>query len=611
LRILLIHAEEFSYKAREPALEIREEDVPMENKFSNIIVAFITVEKDDYKDPSIIERAASEIKRHHDTVGSSAVLLYPYAHLSSELASPKDAISILRRLGEELEKSGVKVFRAPFGWYKEFNLKNYGHPLAELSRTIKPEERRRQIIQKSFLILDLDGQLYDPYQYDYKDPYLKALVEKEVFKRELEKTRPRGAEYMEKFGFEWEKYSDHGHMRYEPHAATILEVVSEYSWKVVNSLGIPVFRVKGTNMFDLNVPAVKEHADLFGDRLYEVSMEGSSLVMRYAACHQQFAILKDWVISYKDLPMGMFEVADSYRYEQRGELILGFRLRRFFMPDLHILTRDLEEAKRIGLLVRDKIFEEAKKLGRDYVAIINVTKRFLEEEIDYLRELVRRDGRPALITVVPDDIYYWVINIEYNIIDSAGKPREIATFQIDVGNAKRFGIKYVDENGVERHPIIIHTAIIGSLERYIYMLFDTAALKEREGLTPSLPFWASPIQIRIIPVSKSYLDHAEKIYRAIAERGYRVDIDDRDETLAKKMRDAGIEWVYYTVFIGEREVATDTITVRERESGIQRTYKLEEFLKILEEKQNDYPKTDLGMPHLLSKRPSLPYLKTV
>ncbi len=607
----MIHAAEFSYRAREPATETYEKDVPLEGKFTNILVVFTTVEKEDDKDPNIVERAVQEIRSHAEIIKVSKVLLYPYAHLSPELAPPQVAIKILRDLHTALSNSGVEVYRAPFGWYKEFNLVNYGHPLAELSRTLKPLEAKRPQITKTYYIMDLDGNLHDPYTYEYKDPMLRALVEKEVFKKELEKTRPRAAEYMEKFGFEWEPFSDHGHMRYEPHAATILEAASQYAWNVVRSLNIPVFRVKGTNMFDLKVQAVKEHADLFGDRLYEVFMENTSLVMRYAACHQQFAILKDWIISYKDLPLGMFEVADSYRYEQRGELILGFRLRRFYMPDLHILTRDVEEAKKITLMIRDKIFEEAKKLGRDYVAIINVTKEFLEKEREYLKELIRRDGRPALITVVPDGIYYWVINIEYNIIDSAGKPREIATFQIDVGNAKRFGIKYVDENNVERHPVIIHTAIIGSLERYIYMLFDTAALREAAGLTPTLPFWISPIQIRIIPVSKNHVEYALKIYEKISRLGYRVDVDDRDESLAKKIRDAGIEWVYFVIVVGDREVSTNTINVRDRESGVQRSYEIEEFIELLNKLQGDHPRTDLGMPHLLSKRPSLPYLRSI
>jgi len=610
LRILLIHAERFSYRVREPAIERPEENIKKEDSWKNVLVVFTTVERGDERDESIVERACDDIIDVLKRVGAGGAVIYPYAHLSSELAPHEDAVSILSRMEKSLRDRGVNVSRAPFGWYKEFELKCYGHPLSELSRSIRPGMRHRRPVEKLYYIIDMDGNLHDPQAFDYsRYPDLRALVEKEVLKKEGEVSRSRTSEYIRKLGFEWEQYSDPGHMRYSPHATAILDSVSQYSWMVVRSLGIPVFRVKGTNMFDLSVRAVKEHAELFGDRLYEVESEGSRLVMRYAACHQQFAMLKDWVLSYRDLPMGMFEVADSYRYEQRGELLLGFRLRRFHMPDMHILCKDLEEAMELTLKIRDKIYEEARKVGRGYVAIINATRGFLENHRGYLAELVRRDGKPALLVVYPDNIYYWVVNVEYNIIDVTNKPREIATFQIDVGNAERFGISYVDQNGNKRKPPIIHTAIIGSVERYIYMLFDTAAKMEKEGRTPYLPFWVSPIQVRIIPVRQEHMGFAEEIFRSIHSRGFRVDIDDRDESLAKKLRDAGIEWAYFTVIIGDREIKTGTLSVRERATGDQRTYKLEEFLELLESISMGYPRIELTMPSLVSKRPSLPYLR--
>ncbi len=613
MRILMIHAERFSYKAREPAMERPEELGSREGVWSNVLVAFTTVERNDDQDRDIAEKASREIIDVLSRVRAGGVIIYPYAHLSSDLAPPETAISILKDIERILRESGVKAWRAPFGWYKEFELKCYGHPLSELSRSISPGMGIRKIFEKIYYIMDLDGKLYRPEEYGGYDRYpdLKILVDKEVFKKDGEGARSRVSDYLRKFGFEWEGYSDPGHMRYNPHAAAILESVINYSWTVARSLGIPVFRVRGTNMFDLSVRAVKEHAELFGDRLYEVDSEGSKLVMRYAACHQQFAMLKEWILSYKDLPMGMFEVADSYRYEQRGELLLGFRLRRFHMPDMHILCKDLEEAMRLTLEIRDKIFEEAGKAGRDYVAIVNVAKGFLESSKDYLLELIRRDGKPSLIVVYPDNIYYWVINIEYNIIDATGRPREIATFQIDIGNAERFGISYVDQDGAQKRPVIIHTAIIGSIERYIYMLFDTAAKMEDEGKTPYLPFWASPIQVRIIPVKKEHLEFAEKIYRAISERGFRVDIDDRGESLARKLRDAGIEWAYFAIIIGDREIKTETLSVRERPTGDQKVYRLEEFIELLEKLSRGYPKVELTMPYLVSRRPSLPYLREI
>ncbi len=613
MRLLLIHAEYFEYRAREKAIDQAEElDGRREGRFSNVLVVMTTVEDDDCKDPeSVVERACEAVLDVFNRVRASRILVYPYAHLSPNLAPANRALEILKLFEEKLRSRGVKVHRAPFGWYKEFSLKCYGHPLSELSRTIKPSAERRRVVEKRYLIMTPDGKIYKPEEYQFREgeEEFRILVEKEVFKKELEGGIGRVHYYLKKFGFEWEPFSDHGHMRFQPHATVIMEAVSEYAWLVAASLGIPVFRVRGTNMFSLSVEPVRQHAELFGERMYEVRMDGDRFVLRFAACHQQFSILRDWVLSYRDLPLGMFEVADSYRYEQRGELVLGFRLRKFHMPDLHILAKDLEQAKQIVLLVREKIFEEARKLGRDYLAIYNVTQDFFEQHLDYIKELVRREGKPVLICLYPAGIYYWVINVEYIIIDEMGRPREIATWQIDVGNAKRFGIKYRDADGSEKYPVIIHTALIGSIERYIYMVFDTIARVERSGKPPTLPTWLSPIQVRIIPVSREQLDYAMSVAKKLAERGIRVDVDDRDESLGRKIRDAGVEWIPYVVVVGEREMKTGTINVRIRREGVQKSMTLDELLKMLEEELRGYPRTPSALPMLVSKRPSLPYLQ--
>ncbi len=545
-------------------------------------------------------------------VNASAIVVYPYAHLSRRLAPPDVALEALRRIEESLKKRGLRVIRAPFGWYKEFELHCYGHPLAELSREFRPRGVRARKVEKRYLVVTPSGEQYEPEEYlkrgDVPDD-LRRVIEKEALGKELGEVETPVTRYCRKFGFEWEALSDYGHLRYQPHATVILEAVSLYSWRVTQRLGIPVLRVKGTNMFDLAYPAVREHAELFGDRLYDLWADRKHLVMRYAACHQQFAIMKDMVLSYRDLPLGMFEVADSYRFEQTGELTLCFRLRKFHMPDLHILVRDLEEAVKLSERIQRVIHEEAAKLGRRYAAVYNVTQDFLEERFDMLKTLLSRDGRPALVAVYPSGIYYWVLNVEYHIVDVAGRPREIATYQFDVGNAKRFGIRYVDENNEERYPVIIHTALIGSVERYIYMVFDTAAQREKEGKTPSIPTWLAPIQVRVIPVTREQLDYALSVAEMLDKHGVRVDVDDRDLTLGRKIRDAGREWIPYIAVVGEREVKTGTVNVTIRETNDRMAMKPEELLKRVLDEIEGYPRVERATPLLLSQRPTLVYLE--
>lgn len=613
MRILLIHAGEFSFEVKDKAVENPE---PLTEELKrgfakNTLVVFTSVEESDNDSQEFLSRVADDVLDVANRVKASSIYLYPYAHLSPNLAPPPRAMAILNALYDVLKsKSQIPVYKAPFGWYKAFNISCLGHPLSELSRTITPQapqQPRKPYTRDYYLIVRPDGSVHDPssYKFDSSEEDLRILVEKEVFKRELEGGEPRYLDYCSKFGFEWEPLSDIGHMRYGPYATLMLELVEDYSYQVAKSLGIPVFKIRGTNMFRLSNKAISEHASLFGERMY-VAESDEELVMRYAACFQQFAMIKDWVLSYRNLPLGMLEIADSYRYEQPGETVLCFRLRRFYMPDLHIFVRDLDEAMKVGLTLHAKIFEEIRRLGRDYVSLYNVTKEFFDQHKDYLVELARREGKAILVRVIEGARYYWVLNVEYNIIDELKRPREIATFQFDIGNAQRFGIRYRDENDNIRYPVIIHTAILGSVERYIFTLLDTAALNEASGKIPMLPTWIAPVQVRIIPVTSAYNEDAVKLAERIEEYGFRVEVDDRDGTVSWKIRDAETLWVPYIVVYGEREAKTGTLSVRIRGSG-QVSMTLDELIARLTNETKGYPKRPLTAPIRLSQRPTIPH----
>ena len=605
MRILGIHAEYFEYEAREKALKHAEElDEEYRKKaFDEILVCFITVEKSDEKNSElIVNNASDEILKSCKNLGVDKILIYPYAHLSDNLAAPKQAIRILDLLYKKLSEK-ITVYRAPFGWYKRFTITCYGHPLAEFSKTISVEKEEKS--SDDYLILMPDGTEINIDDYKRRDlpQNFKILVEREALKKESPGGTPEYLEYCKRFGFEWEPMSDLGHMRYGPEATIILDAVSEYSWKCAKSLGLPVFKVRGTNMFNLDFKPVKQHAELFGDRLYSLDVEDKKLVLRYAACHQQFAMIKDWNISYKNLPFGAFEIADSYRLEQPGELTLCFRMRKFIMPDLHIFCKSINEAKEVSFKIHEKIYEEIRKLGREYYSIYNLTRSFYEGNKDYIMKLVRYENKPVLLHFVPENKYYWVINIEYNIVDRLKRPREIGTFQIDIGNAKRFGITYTDENNNKRHPVIIHTALIGSLERYIYALFDTALKNMNEGKSPMLPVWVSPVQVRIIPFSSEYNKFAKDLAEKLISNNVRVDIDDRDESVSKKIRDAERKWIPYIVVIGKKEAEKNILSVRRRKDRKILNYTQDEFIKEILNEIKEYPRISSMLPLYVNYRP--------
>ncbi len=576
----------------------------------DVLVAFCTIEKDDEKDPAqVAANGAATVKEVADQVKTRSIMVYPYAHLSSSLASRDPAIKVVATMESLLKDEGYAVERSPFGYYKSFRLNCLGHPLAELSRTITAEKKadERAPVQTEYLIMDLAGHLYRPEEYHYSEgeEEFRTLVEKEALKKGLAGGgEPRFLNYCKKFGIEWEPYSDVGHMRYGPEATLIFDLVADYSWAVANHVGIPVLQVRGTNLFDLSVKPVKEHADLFGARLYKVDLDEKSFVMRYAACHQQFAMVKDWTVSYRNVPFGTFEVADSYRLEQSGELLLCFRVRKLHMPDLHIYCRDLENSKTVSINTHKVIYEEIAKLGRDYVSVYNTTRSYFDGNKEYFIELAKLERKPILLNFVPEGIYYWVLNIEYHIIDELERPREIATFQIDIGNARRFDISYVDQNGAKQYPPIIHTALIGTVERYIYTILDACAKMEQRGKKPQLPLWLAPSQVRVIPVTRDFLPHADEIAKTLNDGTVRADVDDSDETVERRVRDAEMLWIPYIIVVGAREKGAASLPVRVRETGTQRRMAMGELTGEIREKTVGYPFRPLTVPLHVSARPA-------
>jgi threonyl-tRNA synthetase len=611
MRLLLIHADRFEYEAREKAVKEPEplDESHKKGSLEDGLVVFSTVEKNDEQEPErIATNAASSIEEVLGWLKTKKVMVYPYAHLSTSLASREPAISILKTLEEKLAQSGYEVTRSPFGWYKSFTITAKGHPLSELSRTITVETKSRQAappVKTEYVIMDQEGKLHSPEDFVFgpHDAEFKSLVEKEALKKGLTGGEPHFLDYARRFGIEWESFADVGQMRFGPEANLIMDLLAEYAGQVIRRIGIPILNVKGTNMFDVAVKPIREHLQLFGSRAYEVKVDERTFVLRYAACFQQFSMVKDWTLSYKTLPFGTFEVADSYRMEQSGELLLSFRLRKFLMPDLHIYLKSVAEAIRIGDKIHRTIYEEIRKLNREYVSLYNTTQSFFEANKGSFMELVKVEKKPILLNFVPEGLYYWVLNVEYNIIDDLDRPREIGTFQIDVGNAKRFGIAYTDEKGEKQFPVIIHTAVIGGLERYLFTLLDSAVRLERQGKKPMLPVWISPAQVRIIPVAKQFVKQGMKLLESLEKAGIRADLDDRDDTMQSKVRDAELSWVPYVIIYGEKEIKTKKLSIRSRADSKESKLPLTAFLKTFKAEVGGYPVKPLSYPTLLSQRP--------
>lgn len=608
MRILFIHADRFEYEARSETKVAEElpEDA-RQASFDECLVCFVAAEERDEPDvATVARRAADEIEDVAHQVQESRIVLYPYAHLSPSLAHPTQAREILQRLEREVSDRGLETHLSPFGWYKAFDIACKGHPLSELSREVTLEETTAPEPEAphAYLVLTPEGKEHAPEAYTAERAPFDIMVRKEALKEEYPAAgEPAYLRLCRKFGFRWETRSDAGHMRYDPKASLMFDLVSDYAHQVVRDLDLSVYPLRGTNMFNLGERAVAEHAELFGDRLYTVETEKDAFVLRYAACHQQFSNMSDWTISYRQLPLGAFEVADAYRLEQSGETSLLFRVRRLNMPDLHVLCRDREEAWDWFLRIHDRIGEEAGRMGREYEMLVNVSSReAYEENRELILRMLRKEGKEGLINLYPPGKnFYWTVNVEYMIADAEGRAREIATVQIDIGNAARFGITYADEAGDWQHPQILHTAILGTVERYLYMVLDTAVQAEQEGGLGVLPLWLNPEQVRLIPVTDDDVDQAEELAAQLS--GLRVGVDDRSATVSRKVRDAKQDWVGYVIVLGERERSAKTLKVYDRAADTDRELPLDALREEIQAMVHGMPHRPLYVPRRLSARP--------
>ena len=586
------------------------EDIPVEEKqfsIDDVLVCFTSVEKEDAaKGEALIQSAARDVAEVAGMVKAARLLIYPYAHLSSSLATPSDALKTLTSF-EEAVSGKIETKRAPFGWYKSFTISCKGHPLSELSRTVSVNvQETGKKGEDRYFVFTKEGKIVKPADYSSGSDCFMAMLRKEALREQVGSSEaPEYLKLCKKFGIEWERMSDAGHEIYHPNAALMFDISSDYARQVVTGFGLSVFSVKGTNMFNLDEPAVREHAELFGDRLYSLESDSKRYVLRYAACHQQFSMMSGWNISYRQMPVAAFEIADAYRYEQSGETMLLFRLRRLNMPDLHVLCRDMDEAYFWFRKIHNEIYSEIGKLGSDYEMLVNVSSmNAFDSNREFIHSLVKEKDRDCLIHIYPEGAnFYWTVNIEYHVLDMMGRAREIGTVQIDTGNAKRFSITFADSEGRKNYPIILHTAIVGTIERFMYTVFDQALRRATVSGKPGyLPFWFTPEQFRLLAMSPNHVGRCREISGFLTALGFRTGLDDRELTISKKVREAKQDWVSYVIVIGDKELSSQTLNVYDRESDTNRQMTLQELGAEAELKSAGYPKKPLYLPSDLSRR---------
>lgn len=399
---------------------------------------------------------------------------------------------------------------------------------------------------------------------------------------------------------DYEPASDSGHFRFYPAGSIMLDLLESWACDIaVNRFR--AMKIETPEIYDWSVPEIREQGISFHERHYTVSAPGSKKewVLRFAGDFGMFRMLKDAHLSYRNLPLRIYELSKSFRYEKRGELSGLKRLRYFTMPDIHSFTADIES----GFEEYAELFNHYRTLAMDsgieYAIVFRVVESFYAQNRDKIVELLARAGKPALIELLSGMKHYWVLKSEFQAIDSVGGSCQLSTVQLDTVDSERYGISYTDREGRDKGCVICHSSV-GSLERWIYALMENAMKLKR----PVLPLWVSPEQVRIIPVSLSFMEYAVEIIRKMNVHSIRAVIDDRNERLARKVLDSETGWIPYVIVIGEKELNSGSLSVNSRYTGERFNTDIMSFIQKLESEVGGKPLTGSRLPEFLSRRPS-------
>ena len=318
------------------------------------------------------------------------------------------------------------------------------------------------------------------------------------------------------------------------------------------------------------------HWEKFKEDMYFCEIDKQEFAIKPMNCPGGLLIYKEDMRSYKDLPMRFSEFGLVHRHELSGVLHGLFRVRSFIQDDAHSFCAPNQLNEEIIGMV-DYAIDVYRKFGFDKYEIFIATRpeKYIGEEkvweraTDSLKNALNQ--KKINYKIKEGEGAFYGPKIEFNIEDAINRNWQLGTIQVDFSMPQRFEAFYIDDKGKKQTPVMIHRAILGSLERFIGILIEHYA--------GAFPFWLSPVQTQIIPVSEKFNDYGEKVLNELKENNIRAEIDKNNETLGKRIRNAEMQKIPYILAVGEKEKNDKTVTVRERNKEKQETAKLDEFIK--------------------------------
>ncbi len=561
MKILLLHVDYIKFKPLKKALKkigALSEKEKKGGSAKDALVVMTAVEKSDSDVKSVVEKFVENVKDVASQVKTKNIVLYPYAHLSSNLGSPELAVKVLEEAEGELKKS-FKVVRAPFGYYKEFEMKVKGHPLSELSREISPSTISPPNSRPRCSLRRDAKSLAHPSEEKYDS---KQLL-REISKTKLDTSKLKDNDHriigqqMELFSF---SETAPGMVFWHNNGLIIRNELIDF-WREVHK-GAGYQEISTPQILDKKLWQISGHWEKYKENIFLTDYEKRTFAVKPMNCPGGMLVYKNKPKSYRDLPLRVGELGIVHRQELSGVLGGLFRVIQFTQDDAHIYCTEKQMEQEL-INVIDLVDFTYKKFNLPYRVELSTRpeKRIGSDKIWDKAEVVLEKvlkKKKIRFKINKGDGAFYGPKIDFHIKDSLGREWQCGTLQLDFSMPERFGLEYTDKDNSKKRPVMLHWTVFGSLERFIGILI--------EHTNGRLPTWLAPVQVRVLSFTDRNEKYAKKVVEQLGEKipNLRVDSDLKQTTVQSKVKDAELMKVPYIIVIGDKEEKENDLAVRIR-----------------------------------------------
>lgn len=370
---------------------------------------------------------------------------------------------------------------------------------------------------------------------------------------------------------------------YLPNGATVRRLLERYIQDKEIKMGYK--HVYTPSLANVELYKTSGHWDHYKEDMFPVmKMENEELVLRPMNCPHHMLIFKSKMRSYKDLPIRIGELAHDFRYEDSGTVCGIERVREMCQNDAHLFVRPDQIKEEVAKVVK-LILDVYKDFGfKDYKFRLSLRdkndkhKYFDDDEMWNKAESQLRE----ILTELGLDFYeaegeaaFYGPKLDVQLKSAIGHDVTVSTCQLDFLLPERFELEYIGEDGKAHRPVVIHRAILGTIDRFMAFLIE-----ETKG---AFPTWLAPVQVKVLPISDKHLEYANKVQEALLEKDVRVEVDDRAEKIGYKIREAQLQKVPYMLIVGDKEQEAKEVGVRNRKDGDLGAMKLSDFIDKIDE----------------------------